>query len=839
MAEFVIPPLRDEEDEKPDFVIPPISDSPGIVIPPIKRPVQNLNAPNEPSTTDFPILPTLSEFLNEVGKGADISFKRIINMLTPEFEEGDELQFQPPITSGILPGDPQFPPPLIATPEMVEERRRMNVELEEEVGEPSESIGGAFARDISRFMTFYIPTAILMSRGGAGAITTGIFGGAAAEIAAFPPDVPRISNMLSDLDQPVVTKAVLDFIKADPGDSKAVGLLKQATEGVIIGGVAESIARSIAKVVRYAISIKRGLSSKTVGVSPDTQASPRSGIAELDVAADEAANDLLRGPFTLADLAEVRPAEKGLSVAEARVEALTARYRERLEALNTEGKLTNLDIEAKLEVFRKQANRRITPPKSSIERGRAVRNSYSANQAAVRESRKISGSKVAVAVRDFLAKQIWDRTGNIKRELRNNAGDLGETAAMRLDLTAGASVKAAEHLHRARVAIFGGLKSNELDQLDELILMRRLMAIKSSVPSYKPPIGVIKGTKGKTVAKDYSEALQLLRQEIGEANYAKLSGRADAFFEKMTGVLDVLYEGGVISAAERVKLSRFDYTPIRYIEEIDPSIATVMVGGKPNSIASSGIRKLGKGKEQEILNDPQMFLGEIVSRGYSRALRNRANQALYQVAEEVPDNGVVSLKRPKKGEHIEVSVMFDGKKRDMFIREDLADQWNVSPIHMSNWIRLASGSLFVRPLATGINPEFALSNFPRDLMFGWLTAGEGSLYSAAFPKAFAQLTNDLIETAGDAFNRTGTFNDFIDEGGGMVLLTHEGQFGRTTTGRGAVKGLKRDLVGLQHYAGYINETSEIWVRLAIRNRALKRIRKEKGFITKEDQELAT
>jgi hypothetical protein len=113
-------------------------------------------------------------------------------------------------------------------------------------------------------------------------------------------------------------------------------------------------------------------------------------------------------------------------------------------------------------------------------------------------------------------------------------------------------------------------------------------------------------------------------------------------------------------------------------------------------------------------------------------------------------------------------------------------------------------------MATGLNPEFALTNFPRDIAHIFLVTNE---YSPQVPKFLPQMGVDLLTTMGDAFFRKGKYLDYINEGGGMQFLTHQG---RITTKVGGKLGQ------LQEILGYIGETSEIWTRLALRERSIKR-----------------
>ncbi|GAH76789.1 unnamed protein product, partial [marine sediment metagenome] len=85
------------------------------------------------------------------------------------------------------------------------------------------------------------------------------------------------------------------------------------------------------------------------------------------------------------------------------------------------------------------------------------------------------------------------------------------------------------------------------------------------------------------------------------------------------------------------------------------------------------------------------------------------------------------------------------------------------------------------------------------------------------PKFTFQIARDFMATAKDTFLRKGRWIDYLDEGGGMTFLTHQGKPFKTMGKRGIYTAIKR----LQQVLGYIGETSEIWTRLALRQRALR------------------
>ena len=165
----------------------------------------------------------------------------------------------------------------------------------------------------------------------------------------------------------------------------------------------------------------------------------------------------------------------------------------------------------------------------------------------------------------------------------------------------------------------------------------------------------------------------------------------------------------------------------------------------------------------------------------------------------------------------------------MYIHNDFIPEWRVGNVtQLPAWLKIASGAGPVRALATGVNPFAAPILFLRDLNTSYMNAGmtEGlsayaRIYNPVRPIGFMEQLSDLATVASDAWKRKGRFNDYINDGGGMALITHQGRLVRQGTAH-------RKLQDFQHAAGYINEFAEIWIRLATRERFLKR-----GFSPRE------
>ena len=143
--------------------------------------------------------------------------------------------------------------------------------------------------------------------------------------------------------------------------------------------------------------------------------------------------------------------------------------------------------------------------------------------------------------------------------------------------------------------------------------------------------------------------------------------------------------------------------------------------------------------------------------------------------------------------------------------EEYAKQWvHRGQIGGDMWAKWL-GTDLVRTFATGINPEFALANFPRDLAYIFVTTNE---YSPHLPVAIAQGAKDMANVIGDTVMRKGRYEEYILQGGGMSFLTH-GARRHTQPTMGTAWEKARSVLG------YVNESAEILTRLMVRERAIR------------------
>lgn len=434
-----------------------------------------------------------------------------------------------------------------------------------------------------------------------------------------------------------------------------------------------------------------------------------------------------------------------------------------------------------------------------------------------------------------------DKSGNIRREMLDQLDDEGYKIVQKMVLSKGSSSLSASMLRQMQKEVYGGLSGKEKRVLDTLLLARRI----GDIAQYKAP-GKFKYPKGlePTNVAAYSELFgQIEKLSLERAN--EINKRAEAYFEWMKKPLKDMLESGLISEQEFKDLSSHNYRKLKLVEIFDRKRRAL--GKKGRTVYDSGVESLSRGRDTDIFEPSSEIMAlEVFNRSYGRILNNEANKTLLDLARRDPENNFVRIKKEKGGtEGVERipsgwhrSFVYEGgKRKTLWISPEMAKEWIISNPEISykasQLLRWASGSPVLRTFATGIDWAFALANLPRDVMHVWYTARtfkdgkwEG-VYSPHMPVYGLQIGADLARTFSDAFLRRGRYEDYINEGGGMEFLVHQGRLLQ----RGRHIGSKFDKI--MDFLGFFGETTEIMTRLSIRDRVIRNKAKEKGISFEE------
>lgn len=455
-----------------------------------------------------------------------------------------------------------------------------------------------------------------------------------------------------------------------------------------------------------------------------------------------------------------------------------------------------------------------------------------------KKARKVSPKKVIKE----LNKAFIDVSGNFKREAMKY-GEEGYRLIVRKTLFAGAHGSAIEDLNAATKAIYGGINNTNHDYLDVYLYAKRSLEILKTRPKFK-----FFGNKAKA---DFEQLLDSI-----PANAMKeITKRAEKNWKVYNNLAKDLYNEGMLTKEGLAEITARgqNYSPREILEYLDPGSAGE--GGKL-SVPDSGLKTLSEeGSLKAVETDSALLLSQAITRTKTRIFKNRAAKALYDLAAKQPGNGLVKLARvirtTKDGKPVyqpaphgyeKTYAMINGVKKEMIMPTDMAKEWiKNDPLINSTLAETASiltGTKLLKAMATGLNPEFALTNFPRDLAFVWVNTQE---YSNFAPKAALQMANDVLSSLGtasgfrpikgakaiisgedlsvvmkDMFNRKGWAKEYIARGGSMEFLTQQGRF--------APK-MKGHIGKLQDVMGYAGGTSELVVRIATMKRAYENMKK--------------
>ena len=384
--------------------------------------------------------------------------------------------------------------------------------------------------------------------------------------------------------------------------------------------------------------------------------------------------------------------------------------------------------------------------------------------------------------------------------------------------------------------------------MDNFIALRRIAAMADYLPKdrHLPIVG-----KNHKIAYGALKELQNRYPDF----YNKAMELSDLYHNSLReATLDVLLRESLISKREYDDLvSKGFYSPVDYVDIIDPIVGHRMEGRKKVDIRDSGLKSLSeRGSAGLIDTDTNVLAFEAISRVQNRVFKNRANRSLHDLANDNPENGVVipgkfsakSGKQPSSPKYLkpprgyeELHCIENGVKRTFYAEKSFYNDWirtdAAMSYELSKWTNFLLGTKVLKASATGYNPYFALRNLPRDMAYIWLTT---DVYNPFLPFGLGQMTYHMAKVAPEAFgfhpydgikhyintkdartalwkmtSRYKSYADYLHEGGGMELLSRQGAFKQ---GKHPVINTIFD--GL----GYLNETSEIWSRLALRSAAI-------------------
>lgn len=470
--------------------------------------------------------------------------------------------------------------------------------------------------------------------------------------------------------------------------------------------------------------------------------------------------------------------------------------------------------------------------------------------------------------RQFVPKKLLEETGmdNTYNRFINNNGSSG---------------RAKEWMDKLEDKVFKGIYGEDYRNLNKIIDARATI----SIDQYRekeglPPIDHHNGFN-QYYAQD---ALNILREKIGDEKFNELNKRADEYFKQHHEMIDRLLENGLISKDTADVLKSREYSPRFYLEhmkdyegDIDKQHSEIFKSGTAG-LSQGAVKSLDEGSKGEKVNDTSFLMNNYMRKMSKMLSVNEMNRTFmereYPKAKEryeqlkdkdnptkeeqrfikyfkelqskvienpiigVTENGNLKYEHDTAPQGYSKNYYYvDGVKHEFFLADELHNQWNdVMDGFMGKGMKevapYVSGSAAVKFFATGNNPGFFISNTPRDFFHSIITSDQ---YSNFLPLSILQMAKDSYKGIKEAFkhdygktNGEGLMDKYIQYGGMMDFLSQQGMIkeesfiNRAT--RYAVGDKGRDVLGnILSFATLkkLNSYSETMFRIAIMDRTLK------------------
>lgn len=484
----------------------------------------------------------------------------------------------------------------------------------------------------------------------------------------------------------------------------------------------------------------------------------------------------------------------------------------------------------------------------------------------LRESRKAMEEAKKVKFHDItkeLQKGITARDIKVRDALEAIPGGTARTALAEKILEAGAGSAADAYFKLLRPKVWGSLNNKERQVLDDLVHVRKELAIFERHPKRRVPTGV-----GHPA--DYEAYMVNAKQLSGlsDERFEVVAEAANTFNKAMQDMLEKKRINNAISEELHTILKDNFYSPTQWLRALDLYNEALRVGAvrnlsKPLTTVSelesllqkstgskvgnlqaktSGVQRLKGGMEGYQNLDSEELMISVVNETHSWIARNRAATALGKLADELPANhGVIRkpvikewradeqgnlfplFKKPPQG-FKELFYFDEGQRMSVWTEAGFAEQWSNSILQNNQqWLKFlhhASGASTLKVMSTGAGaPLFGLTKgLAMDVPYSYfilqrhLDNGKmASLYSANPVKFSKEMASNLKTIFWDTVKQKGEFLKMVEEGGMQGTINMQGQ---ARAHKFSKFGHGMELVNA--FGNYINIRAEYLVRMANR-----------------------
>lgn len=453
---------------------------------------------------------------------------------------------------------------------------------------------------------------------------------------------------------------------------------------------------------------------------------------------------------------------------------------------------------------------------------------------------------------ETVVQAFFDRAFSVKKAM-NKAGMNFTTSLM--IATKGAPGYANYIYNKAHKEIFAGLTTEQNDNLNLIIRLRRIIAIEKD--------GSEKGKDPMVHTMQFNlqqaeQALRVLENDLGSNEFESLQERANKFFKQQQDLLTDLYKNNIITEEFYNEMKDVEYIKTRYLDFLTDADQKTFELQKGAS-TTTGIESMKSGWDGTVELNANELLAKSIQTAVKAIATNKLNTSL--VSEYTKNKNKVELLRQKTNrtdaeqktiddfENIENKIIIpntvserapkdytkityyeNGEQKTFFMENAFYNMYsdNVGSLwesgNVKNIVQTASGVKLVKTIATGQNPTFFITNTPRD--FFWIL-NTSMQYSNNILIGGYQLTKDFFKGSFDVKRDSVKYQRAVEYGLMMDFLHLQGrvQFNlnpRSIAGKalkflGENKGAKA-ISYLWEQGMVLGKYSEIGFRMAVFNR---------------------
>lgn len=489
---------------------------------------------------------------------------------------------------------------------------------------------------------------------------------------------------------------------------------------------------------------------------------------------------------------------------------------------------------------------------------------------------KVKENKTVSARFRKMATKLWDKQF-LPKFILNNAGL--ERVSNAVITSAGASANAKRIFDKAYDKIYKGLDRASRTSLDEIIVLRRFIAIDNNRADRGLPNVIHQGFMN---ADSSQVVLDSMKEKLGEEKYNELVGKADAYFDEFRSLLTTMRDADIISQERLETFFEVDYQPREYLQflrDADDVVNLDEVSRRERtSLNENQIKSLEQGSPESLLQDSEYLLSRSINmraklvaaqrmnttfvdefanaESEIDALRNKKNPSRkdkkrIKYYDELKSNvredkivGFTKSGQPKYARDGKNNDGFsslyyykDGVKHRFWMKDAMHEQytnavkgfWNANARENA---AMLSGTAMIKSFATGNNPLFALTNFPRDFLF---IVNFSDAYGKNVLKNAANVLGDFRRGVKDIKSESKRYEKFIEFGGGMEFLSIQGKFKGSNQLNKSIDKIVDPRVKeffksnkLGNMINSFNQMSEIGFRMAIFNKVVDNGLKKQG-----------